>query len=210
LFLLTFVLEVVMKKFYAGVVCFVCAMMLVACGSTPTANGGNSNAMYQDPEAIEYNNMPEWVRDEGSADGKDFCTVGFVGGTKNLTLKKEEAQQVARVAMAQVLYAEIQSIVDRYMDNTQAGSGSSDEGKMTSVSRQMAEGAVVGARQRKSIMGQYSGKFYVLMCIDAESLKSTFQGMQGLDEAVKEAVSQRAADAIKNMQQAFKDKHKGQ
>lgn len=168
-------------------------ILLAACGHTPPGEG----------LAADLDGAPDWVRKAGCAGfsgeaPQKICAIGSVGGTNNISLARTGAEGRGRTAIARSLQSKVSAMLKDYQSTTGDFGGVGDEQQITDVSKQLTSMALNGTRTLDTWVSS-KGTFYALVMLDTDSFNKALAGMTQLSQKVREAITQRANTAFKEM-----------
>lgn len=157
------------------------------------------------PQAIdtimgqEMDGAPDWVKGKGCPSGKAICSVGSIGGTRNVSLAREAAIERARVQMARTLQDKVMAMLKDYQATTtggqEFGTSAADEQHVRDVSKTVTDMTLSGTEIADSWVSG-TGTYYALVVLDVEKFKDTVSKIQNLSESVRKAVIERADKAF--------------
>jgi hypothetical protein len=163
------------------------------------------------PKAIEtimgqeMDGAPDWVKGKGCAsnkNGKAICSVGSIGGTRNVSLAREAAIERARVQMARSLQDKVMAMLKNYQATTtggqEFGTSASDEQHVRDVSKTITDMNLSGTEIIDSWVSN-TGTYYALVALDVDKFKDTVNKIQSLSESVRKAVIERADKAFSEL-----------
>jgi hypothetical protein len=162
------------------------------------------------PKAIEtimgqeMDGAPDWVKGNGCPDkkGKAICSVGSIGGTRNVSLARDAAIERARVQIARTLNDKINAMLKDYQATTtggqEFGTSAADEQHVREVSKTITDMTLSGTEFIDSWVSN-PGTYYALVALDIEKFKETVNRMQNLSESVRKAVIERADKAFSEL-----------
>jgi hypothetical protein len=163
--------------------------VLAACGSTT-------------PEDLNEN-IPEWVLNPVVEDG--IAAASCVAASNNMSTDKSQAQALARVELAQQINTRVQALDKTYQERIDVDNQAQTGSTFTSVSKQLTEQSLVGARIIKTSYANFNerNQLCVLVSLGSSSIKELF------DSIVKESERKLTMDQEKVLYQEFKA-HKAQ
>lgn len=159
------------------------------------------------PQAIdtimgqEMDGAPDWVKGgcPSGKKGKAICSVGSIGGTRNVSLAREVAIERARAQMARSLQVMVMSMLKDYQATTtggqEFGTSAADEQHVILVSKTLTDRTLSGTEIVDSWVSS-TGTYYALVVLDVEKFKDTVSKIQNLSESVRKAVIERADRAF--------------
>ncbi len=158
--------------------------------------------------ANELDGAPCWVTKGGSCYGKDgdkakfVWGVGSVAGTRNVGLAREAALGRARTDIARSLQTRVEAMLKDYQATTtggeQFGTAAADDQHIVDVSKQITDLTLSGTEMVDSWISS-SGAFWVLARLDVDGFKDAVGRMNQLNEAVRQAVVERADKAFSEL-----------
>lgn len=183
-----------MKNFFIVSLTLVMTLFMLSCSSKENTKTGS--AMKN-----ELKGAPDWVL--GGASSKDkICGVGSAAGTRNPSLARTAAIGRGRTAISRTLETQVNSMLKDYQATTTGGenfgNAANDEQHIVDVSKQITQNTISGAEQNKTWIAD-TGTLYVLVCVDVEKFKDSVNKMSQLNEAVREAVVERADKAFEEL-----------
>lgn len=153
----------------------------------------------------EMDGAPNWVKGKGCPDGdknKAICSVGSMGGTRNVSLARETAIERARVQMARTLQDKVTAMLKDYQATTtggqEFGTSAADEQHVRDVSKTVTDMTISGSEIIDSWVSN-TGTYYALVALDVEKFKDTVNKIQNLSESVRKAVIERADKAFEEL-----------
>ncbi len=177
------------------------SFLMLSCGGNAASNSGKE-------APNEFADAPAWVLGGGVASGKEICGVGTVQGTRNLSLARTAAYGRARTAIARMLQVKVKSMLKDYQSTTTGGEkfgeAANDEQHIVDVSKQITDINLSGTEERAIWMSKTGKTVAGLVCLNTEKFKSAVSNMSQLDEAVRQAVVERADKAFSELDEATK------
>jgi hypothetical protein len=163
--------------------------VLAACGSTT-------------PEDLNKN-IPDWVLNPIVEDG--IASATCVSASNNMTTDKAQAQALARVELAQTINTKVKALDKVYQERIDVDGQSQVGSTFTSVSKQLTDQSLNGARVIKTSYANFNGKnqLCVMVSLGASSTKELF------DNILKDSQRPVSMDQEKVLYQEFKA-HKAQ
>ena len=162
------------------------------------------------PKAIEtimgqeMEGAPDWVKGKGCTDkkGMTICSVGSIGGTRNVSLARDAAIERGRVQIARTLNDKINAMLKDYQATTtggqEFGTSAADEQHVRDVSKTITDMTLSGTEFIDSWVSN-TGTYYALVALDVEKFKDTVNKIQNLSESVRKAVIERADKAFSDL-----------
>jgi hypothetical protein len=184
-----------MRRSFVIAIYLITVVALVGCGSSGP----------KEPGSIIENELegaPDWVLEGKGSDGEVIYGVGAVAGTRNVALARSTAEGRGRTEIARSLEVSIESMLKDYQATTTGGEffaqAANDEQHIEDVSRQMTNITLTGTRQDDHWISD-TGTLYVLMALDIDDFKEAIQGMDQLNDELREAVEERADEAFREL-----------
>ncbi|MBK8015305.1 MAG: LPP20 family lipoprotein [Betaproteobacteria bacterium] len=156
----------------------------------------------------EFDGAPCWVTKSGHCIDKEgekakfVYGVGSVAGTRNTGLARDAALGRARTDIARSLQTRVAAMLKDYQATTTGardfGKAAADEQHIVDVAKQITDLNVSGTEMVDSWISK-TGTFWALARLDVDGFKDTVRRMSELDEAVREAVVQRADKAFSEL-----------
>jgi hypothetical protein len=146
---------------------------------------------------------PTWVTSSSSykKDGegnKVICGEGSIGSTANLNLAQSASADRARTALARSLDVKVKSMIKDYQATTTGGTqfkaAANDEQMVVDASKQITNTSLSGTEVSETWISKTS-TLHSLVCLNVQKFKGVVTGMKELDEAIRQAVEQRAEKA---------------
>ena len=139
---------------------------LAACGSTPPKTPNELNA-----------NIPEWVLNPIVEDG--IAAASCVSSSGSMTTDRAQATALSRVDLAQQIGTRVQSLDKTYQERVDVGSDAQVGSTFTSVSKQLTEQSLTGARVIKTSYANFDGKnqLCVMTALGSSSTKELFENI---------------------------------
>jgi hypothetical protein len=130
------------------------------------------------------------------------CSVGSVAYVPTAAQNaRSQSGDLARNELAKSIKVRVQGMVTTYLDTVVSGERVSAEQKLGNAIEGLIKQDLFGARV---VRAKQEGKgkealFHSLVCIDPDALKEALNGMKGVSEAAKAAISARSDEAFKDM-----------
>ncbi len=184
------------------------AVALIAALFTCVGCGGSQAKAPATVIANELDGAPCWVTKGGGCYGKGgdktkfVWGVGSVTGTRNVGLAREAALGRARTDIARSLQTRVEAMLKDYQATTtggeQFGTSAADDQHIVDVSKQITDLTLSGTEMVDSWISN-SGAFWVLARLDVDGFKDAVGRMNQLNEAVRQAVVERADKAFSEL-----------
>jgi hypothetical protein len=165
-------------------------LMLGGCGAkkapASVANGGKVS-----------NRVQDWVNVPPAG-----CQVGSVAYIPTAAQNaRSSSGDLGRNELAKSIKVKIQGMATTYLDTVVDGERVSAEQKLGNAIEGLIKQDLFGARvvRAKQVGKGKEALFHSLVCIDPDALKEALNGMQGVSEAAKAAISARSDEAFKDM-----------
>lgn len=189
-----------MKKFVCStILVFAVAVILVACGSVSTANGGEEDAC-----AKEFNEKaPKWTR-QGMPDS--ICAIGRATQNKNIAFSQDLSADMGRNEINKNVKREFGDLLDNYRKDMQIGDGSDYESSATYITEALSHGVLRMSEQRDQWTSTACGQktVYTLMCLNPEKFmklaKDVIEADKTLSADQKAGLQERADKAIERLE----------
>ncbi len=135
---------------------------LAACGSTP-----------ETPDELNAN-IPEWVLNPIVEDG--IAAAACVSSSGSMTTDRAQATALSRVDLAQQIGTKVQALDKTYQERIDVGGQAQVGSTFTSVSKQLTEQSLTGARVIKTSYANFDGKnqLCVMTALGSSSTKELF------------------------------------
>jgi len=173
--------------------------------------GGCAKTVPPPPKDVvqgEFDGAPKWVTQGcgafwGEKKGeKKICGVGSMGGSRNMSLVRTTAVARGRTEIARSLNTSVQAMVKDYQATTTGGqnfgTAASDEQHVEDVAKQITDMSLSGTELTDSWISP-NGTFYALVVLNVDEFKGMVAKMQNLNDAVRQAVIQRADKAFDDL-----------
>lgn len=160
--------------------------VLAACGSTPSSQ-----------EALNAN-IPDWVLNPIVEDG--LAASVCVPSSGHMSTDKAQASALSRTELAQQINTRVKALDKTYTERVDVDGKAQVGSTFTSVSKQLTNQSLVGARVIKTSYANFDGKnqLCVLTTLGASSTKELF------DNIIKESERNLSIDQEKVLYQEFK------
>ena len=159
--------------------------ILAACSSTPDADDLNEN-------------IPEWVLNPVLEDG--LASSVCVASSGHMSTDKAQATSLARVELAQQINTRVKALDKTYQERIDVDNQAQVGSTFTSVSKQLTNQSLTGARVIKTAYANFNGKnqLCVLTALGSSSTKELF------DNILKESERNISIDQERILYQEFK------
>jgi len=150
----------------SNVIILATVMGLTACGST-----------LETPDHEFNKNMPDWVINPDVKQG--VASSVCVPSTGNLTTDRAKATAMGRAELAQQIDIRVKALDKTYQEKVSIAEGDAMGATFSSVSKQLTNQAVSGARVIKSSYAEFDGKrqLCVLSAIEAGETQKLFSSL---------------------------------
>jgi hypothetical protein len=159
---------------------------IAACGSTP-----------ETPKELNAN-IPEWVLNPVVEDG--IAAASCVSSSGSMTTDRAQATALSRVDLAQQIGTRVQALDKTYQERVDVAGQAQVGSTFTSVSKQLTEQSLTGARVIKTSYANFDGKnqLCVMTALGSSSTKELFENL------LKESARPVTMDQEKVLYQEFK------
>ena len=193
-----FLWRLIMKKFVISTIfVFAVALILAACGSTPTTNGGPSSTNGNVANSSQ-NGEPAWLG-EGFPDF--ICGIGGSRVAQNRARALEYAKKRGKTELAGDVKTKVQELFEDLGTEIEDGDVANSEGLGVSVARQVVD-QTVGLIQPKG-KWENDGYVFAIMCFDEQkfnkSLDEAIKNVEKVSEKKKEELFERKDAMLKKM-----------
>jgi hypothetical protein len=174
-------------------------LCLVACGGPQTPDPVSDTTSEW---ANDLADAPNWVITEQCPEefaDNVICSVGVAEETRNISLARTTAQTRGRTTISQILESRVENMVEDYQATVTDFSGAaSDEQAVDVLTRQLTDTTISGVQQVDAWISP-AGRYFVLMALDSEEFAGIVEGMEQLNEQVRQAITQRAREGFGRM-----------
>jgi len=141
------------------------SVAITACGSTP-----------ETPDELNAN-IPEWVLNPVVEDG--IAAAACVSSSGSMTTDRAQATALSRVDLAQQIGTKVQALDKTYQERVDVGGQAQVGSTFTSVSKQLTEQSLTGARVIKTSYANFDGKnqLCVMTALGSSSTKELFENI---------------------------------
>jgi len=175
-----------MKNTFKIATALTVSAILAACGSSPDS-----------AEALNKN-IPEWVLNPVLEDG--LASSVCVTSSGHMSTDKAQAASLARVELAQQINTRVKALDKTYQERIDVDDKAQVGSTFTSVSKQLTNQSLTGARVIKTAYANFNGKdqLCVLTALGSSSTKELF------DNIIKESERNLNIDQERILYQEFK------
>ena len=141
------------------------SVAITACGSTP-----------ETPDELNAN-IPEWVLNPIVEDG--IAAAACVSSSGSMTTDRAQATALSRVDLAQQIGTKVQALDKTYQERVDVDGQAQVGSTFTSVSKQLTEQSLTGARVIKTSYANFDGKnqLCVMTALGSSSTKELFENI---------------------------------